>query len=97
MVFLLLRNTLKGLRPLWFCPRAVLWSSEHSPATNSYFKIIQVLIFLREEGGGGAGGRQGGWEGGEGGGEVTELEMLLWIPFGFSGCLAWVSCLITPL
>lgn len=62
MVFLLLRNTLKGLRPLWFSPRAVLWSSEHSPATNSYFKIIQVLIFLREEGGGGAGGRQGGWE-----------------------------------
>ena len=50
---------------MWFSPRAVLWSNEHSPATNSYFKIILFLCFSkrrkRQRG-------QGGVEEGEGGG-----------------------------
>ena len=63
---------------MWFSPRAVLWSNEHSPATNSYFKIILYLCFSKrrkrgelEEGEGGGGG-----EAGEGEEEVTELEAL---------------------
>lgn len=50
---------IKKLRPLWFSPRAVLWSNEHSPATNSSFQKIQFFVFLKEEGGG-AGRRDGG-------------------------------------